>query len=185
MFKEESMMNMMKLLTVLALTLLLCGCGAKAEPVQTTAPTTAPTAQSVPPTEETPAQTEPAMQPVLARQLRDGTYEITVDSSSSMFRIVKCVLTVENGTMTADMTMSGQGYGFVFLGTGEEAAQAAEGEKIPFTLDAEGAKVFPVPVTALNEKINCAAWSLKKETWYDRELVFRSDLLPQEAFLEG
>ncbi len=40
-------------------------------------------------------------------------------------------------------------------------------------------------ITALNEKINCAAWSLKKEKWYDRELVFCSDLLPQEAFLEA
>lgn len=177
------MMKKMKLFAVLAMTLLLCGCGTKEEPVQTTAVPT--TAQTAPATETMPSQTEPARQPVLAQQLKDGSYEITVDSSSSMFKIVKCVLTVENGTMTADMTMSGQGYGFVFLGTGEEAAQAAQEEKIPFTLDAEGAKVFTVPVTALNEKINCAAWSLKKEKWYDRELVFCSDLLPQEAFLEA
>lgn len=179
-------MKTMHILMSLLLAALLCGCAAQKPPKQTTAPTVQTTvAQTTAQTQSATEQTEPALTPVLARQLRDGEYEITVDSSSSMFNIVKCVLKVENGTMTAAMTMSGQGYGFVFMGTGEEAAQASEEEKIPFQLDGDGAKVFTVPVTALNEKLNCAAWSLKKEKWYDRELVFRGDQLPQEAFLEA
>lgn len=125
-----------------------------------------------------------ALEPVLASQLNDGAYEIQVDSSSSMFQIVKCVLRVENGTMHADMTMSGQGYGYLYMGTGEEALAAPESEWIPFQLDEQGAKVFTVEVEALNQDIDCAAWSIRKETWYDRVLVFRSDLLPQQAFAE-
>ena len=48
--------------------------------------------------------------PVYGTDLKDGVYEIDVDSSSSMFKIVSCTLTVENGEMTAVMTMGGTGY---------------------------------------------------------------------------
>ena len=33
--------------------------------------------------------------------------------------------------------------------------------------------------------IDCAAFSKKKEKWYDRTLLFRADSLPAEAFAEG
>ena len=33
--------------------------------------------------------------------------------------------------------------------------------------------------------IDCSAFSKKKEKWYDRELVFRADSLPAEAFADG
>mgnify|MGYP006922412646 CR=1 FL=1 len=36
-----------------------------------------------------------------ADSLKDGVYSIEVDSSSSMFKIERCELTVETGTMTA------------------------------------------------------------------------------------
>ena len=58
------------------------------------------------------------MTPVTGSQIKDGTYDIKVDSSSSMFKITSCSLTVENGEMTAVMTMSGQGYLYVFMGKG-------------------------------------------------------------------
>ena len=121
-----------------------------------------------------------------AEQLVDGVYEdITVDSSSSMFNIVSCKLTVANGEMTAEMTMSGTGYSYLYMGTGEEATQASEKEYIPYTENAEGAHVFTVPVEALDTEIACAAFSKKKQEWYDRTLVFRADSLPQTAYTEG
>ena len=43
--------------------------------------------------------------PVTVEQLKDGEYEIEVDSSSSMFKITACTLTVDDGQMTARMTM--------------------------------------------------------------------------------
>lgn len=154
---------------------LLTGCGAKpAEPEIAVVSTTA--AATVP------EETVPPM--IYADQLAEGVYEITVDSSSSMFRVVHCQLTVSEGSMTAAMTMSGDGYGMVYMGTGEAALAADEASYIPFTLTETGAKVFTVPVEALNQALDCAAWSISKEKWYDRTLVFESVALPQEAFVQ-
>ena len=114
---------------------------------------------------------------ILPAQIADGTYEITVDSSSSMFHVVKCILNVENGTMTAAMTMSGDGYGKVYMGTAQEAAQAPEAEHICPETGKQQEVVFTVPVAALNQEIPCAAWSVRKGIWYDRVLVFRSSAI--------
>ena len=170
---------MKRIFAIFLAVLLLTGCGA--QPEETTVP---PTTETVPATTEAietvPEETEPPV--IYADQLVDGSYEIEVDSSASMFRVVKCVLTVENGTMTAAMTMSGQGYGYVYMGTSKEADQDTEENFIPFELDENGGKVFTVPVEALNMELDCAAWSIRKEKWYDRVLVFESALLPAEAF---
>lgn len=127
----------------------------------------------------------PGMVPVYADALQDGVYSITVDSSSSMFNITACELTVAEGTMTAVMHMGGTGYLYVFPGTGEEAAQAEESTLIPYAADGDGAHTFTLPVEALDAGLDCAAYSKKKEMWYDRTLVFRADSLPLEAFREG
>ena len=117
-----------------------------------------------------------------AADILDGSYEITVDSSSTMFNITKCTLTVSDGKMTAVMTMHGKGYLYLFMGKGEDAV---ESEYIPFAEDSDGAHTFTVPVPALDTPVDCAAFSKNKEKWYDRTLVFRSDLIPAEAFAEG
>lgn len=119
--------------------------------------------------------------PVTADMLQDGTYEINVESSSSMFNIVKAELTVADGKMTCAMTMSGKGYLYLFMGTGEEAAAASEDAYIPFE-EVEDEHVFTVPVEALDQETNCAAFSKRKGTWYDRTLVFSSEMLPEEAY---
>ena len=112
--------------------------------------------------------------------LSNGKYNIEVESSSSMFNIVNCVLDIAGDKMTADMTMSGQGYGYLFMGTSENApAEPNDENAIPFTLDAVGAKVFTIPVSALDTEIDCAAWSIKKQEWYDRKLTFKSDTAKQ------
>ena len=166
--------------------LLLTGCGAKPAVPETTAVSTTVSTTvetTVPETTETvPEETEPPV--IYADQLVDGVYEITVDSSSSMFRVVHCELTVSEGSMTAAMTMSGDGYGMVYMGTGEAALVADETSYIPFVLTEAGAKVFTVPVEALNMDLDCAAWSIRKEKWYDRTLVFESAQLPVEAFVQ-
>ena len=128
---------------------------------------------------------EEGMTPIDGSQVKDGVYDITVDSSSSMFQIVSCELTVENGSMTAQMTMGGTGYLYVYMGTGEQAANADESEYIPFDEDAAGAHTYTVPVEALDAGVPCAAFSKNKEKWYDRTLVFRADSLPTDAFAEG
>ena len=128
---------------------------------------------------------DPSMVPVYADALQDGVYSVTVDSSSSMFNITACELTVEQGQMTAVMHMGGKGYLYIYPGTGEEAARAEESALIPYAEDNEGAHTFTIPVEALDMGIDCAAFSKNKEMWYDRTLVFRADSLPAEAFQES
>lgn len=170
---------MKRIFALLLAVLLLTGCTQQPAESETTVP---PTTETVPETTETiPEETEPPV--IYADQLVDGTYEITVDSNASMFRVVHCELTVANGTMTAAMTMSGQGYGMVYMGTREEADLDSEENYIPFTQDENGGKVFTVPVEALNLEHDCAAWSIRKEKWYDRVLIFESAELPDEAYL--
>lgn len=125
------------------------------------------------------------MVPVYGESIKDGTYSVTVDSSSSMFQVTACELHVEQGRMTAAMTMGGTGYLYVYMGLGEEAVQASESDYIAFTENADGTHTFTVPVEALDMGIDCTAFSRKKQKWYDRVLVFRADSLPQDAFAES
>lgn len=125
------------------------------------------------------------MEAVYAESIKDGIYSITVDSSSSMFNITACELKVESGKMTAVITMGGTGYAYIFMGTSDEAENAAEDEYIGYSEDDTGKHSFTVPVEALNKEISCAAFSKKKEQWYDRLLVFRADSLPVDAYTSG
>ena len=128
---------------------------------------------------------EEGMTPVTGDQLVDGVYSVKVDSSSSMFSIADCQLTVENGQMTAVMTMGGTGYLYLYMGTGEEAAAAAESEYISPVENEKGEHTFTVPVEALDKGLDCAAFSKRKEKWYERTLVFRADSMPPEAFRDS
>lgn len=128
---------------------------------------------------------EEGMEPVYGDSIKDGVYDVTVDSSSSMFNIESCQLTVADGKMSAVMTMGGTGYLYLYMGTAEEAAAASEADFISFVENAEGQHTFEVPVEALDAEIDCAAFSKKKEMWYDRQLCFRADSLPMDAIAEG
>ena len=85
---------------LILLSLLMTACTAQPAPDPTTTPAPTPEAAQ----SETTA-VESTLSPVYADSLKDGSYTVTVDSSSSMFRIVDCTLTVENGQMSAEMTM--------------------------------------------------------------------------------
>ena len=116
------------------------------------------------------------MVPIAGDQVKDGEYDVEVKSSSSMFKITDCRLTVKDGEMTAVLTMSGTGYSQLFMGTGEEAVKADESAYIQ-AVDADGKCTFEIPVKALDEAIDCAAFSKKKEKWYDRKLAFLASSL--------
>lgn len=128
---------------------------------------------------------EDGMVPVGADSVKDGVYEVTVDSSSSMFKIFSCTLTVADGQMSAVMKFEGDSYTKVYPGTALEAAGAAEDAMIPAVTEEDGFYTFTFPVEALDQGIDCAAFSRRKEKWYERTLVFRADSLPLEAFAEG
>jgi hypothetical protein len=117
------------------------------------------------------------MVPITADRLNEGTYPVTVASSSSMFKIAGCELTVADGAMTAVLTMNSTSYLYLYMGTAEEAAAAPEEEFISAVETADGGTSFTVPVEALDKGIDVAAFSRKKEKWYSRTLVFRADSL--------
>ena len=128
---------------------------------------------------------EEGMAPVYPSELKDGTYEVEMKSSSSMFKVDRCELKVENGAMQAVLYMTSQSYLYLYAGTAQEAAKADEAYYIPREDAGDGMGSFTLPVEALDTGVSCAAFSKKKEKWYDRTLLFRADSLPQEAFLEA
>ena len=115
--------------------------------------------------------TEPLAAEPLPERLPDGVYSLAVDSSSPMFRVTRCVLRVEQGHMTAEMTLSGGGYSRLYPGRAAEAAQAPVEAWIQ--PQAGEKSIFFFPVAALDQPVNCAAWSSGREAWYDRVLTFR------------
>ncbi|MBO5279151.1 MAG: sirohydrochlorin cobaltochelatase [Lachnospiraceae bacterium] len=114
-------------------------------------------------------------------ELTDGIYSIEVESSSSMFKVESAELTIADGKMTAVITLSGTGYSKLYMGTGEQAASADEADCIPFAENAEGAYTYTIPVEALDQPIDCAAFSKKKGEWYERQLTFLSSTLSAAA----
>ena len=168
---------------------------AAAAPAATAAPTPSP--EPVPESSPAPANVataedmtaveevvEEGMVPVYAGSLREGVYPVTMKSSSSMFKADHCELRVEGGAMTARLYMTSAAYGWMYAGTALEAASAAEDALLPLT-EGEAGNYFDLPLGALDEGEPFAAYSFRKELWYDRSLLFRADSLPPEAFAEG
>ena len=124
------------------------------------------------------------MEPIPVSELQDGSYEIAVNCSSSMFKIASVTLMVEGGEAEAVLTMAGTGYLYVYPGTAQEAAEAKEEDYISFEEKEEGVHTFTIPVKELDAITPLAAYSKRKELWYDRNLAFVSTSLPASAFKE-
>lgn len=118
---------------------------------------------------------------VTANRIKNGTYSIEVDSDTSMFRIVDCQLTVTDSDMMAVMTLSGQGYQALYMGTAAQAL-ADESGQIDFTLK-DGRHAFSVNVAALNIDIGCAVCGTKSGNWFDHTIMFKSANIPDDAFV--
>ena len=138
------------------------------------------------------------MIPVFASDISEGEYEIETESSSSMFRITNAKIFVsetdgENPEklIRAKITLSGKSYTKLFLGTAVEASDASGVGEI-FPLRSSQAQnddanqnnepiAFEFPIPALNEPVKCAAFSKNKEKWYDRDILFDAESLPETA----
>lgn len=126
--------------------------------------------------------TKYGMLPIYSRDVEEGVYDVRVVSSSSMFRIVSARLTVGGDKLSADITLSGKGYSKLFMGTGAEAAKAEYEEFIGYEEDENGMYTYHIEeVDGLNKAIDCAAFSINKEQWYDRMILFDASSLPQNA----
>ncbi|MBP1566600.1 MAG: hypothetical protein J6A58_12710 [Oscillospiraceae bacterium] len=117
-----------------------------------------------------------------ASALNAGTYAgIEVESNSSMFKVTDCTINVEDEKIYATVTLNGKGYGKLFAGTAQEAQKADESLYSLFTENADGKYEYTIEIEALDKEVPCAAWSTRKEKWYDRTLVFKSDSLRDGA----
>ena len=128
---------------------------------------------------------EPTPTPTPEATVANGIYSMDVTSSSSMFKVVDCILTAKDGKMSAVLTLSGTGYGYLYMGTKEEAASADQSSWIPYQVNKEGKYTYTVPVEALDKEIAVAAYSIKKGIWYDRTLTFRSETMKKIADLNS
>ena len=102
----------------------------------------------------------------------DGTYEITADTDSSMFRVEACTLTVAAGEMTAAVSLPGQGFSRLYFGAAEDAASAPADQIYEYYLNDDGLYTFDIPVEALEKEIQVAAFGHRRDTWYDHTVVF-------------
>ena len=128
---------------------------------------------------------EPTPTPTPEATVANGIYSMDVTSSSSMFKVVDCILTAKDGKMSAVLTLSGTGYGYLYMGTKEEAASADQSSWIPYQVNEEGKYTYTVPVEALDKEIAVASYSIKKGIWYDRTLTFQSETMKKIADLNS
>lgn len=122
------------------------------------------------------------MKPIAAKDVKEGTYDVEMESSSSMFKIDKAVLKVSDGAMYVTLTLSGTAYPYLYAGTAKEAAKLDDASKyIAYETDKEGKYIYTLPVPALDDGFHCAAFSKNRAQWYDRMLLVRADSLPKAA----
>ena len=130
-------------------------------------------AQEAVPQNETPAEGEAATEATAeGTPLADGTYDIQVDTDSSMFRADSCTLTVKGDAYTVALTLPGEGFSRLYFGSAEEAAQADEALIYDYYLNNEGKYTFDLPVSALDEDLPIAAFGQRRDTWYDHVICF-------------
>ncbi len=119
-----------------------------------------------------------------ATDLKEGSYSVQASSSSSMFRIENALVTNDGKSLSAKLTLSGKGYSMLFLGRAEEAENAnADDSRISFPAEnQEGKLEFSIDFLALNKEFDLAAFSKKKQKWYDRKVTLFSDGIAAENF---
>lgn len=120
------------------------------------------------------------MTPISASEVKNGSFDIMVLSSSRFFKPELSSITSKDGELAALVNMKSKSYKYVYLGTAEEASKADESQLIPVTIDGEHSH-FEIPLKSLNSDVPCAAFSIKRQKWYNRNIVFDASSLPDKA----
>ena len=120
-----------------------------------------------------------SMTPVYPEDFDEGTYDVDALSSSQFFKITQAKLTNDGGSIKAVIRISSKSYAYVYPGTAAEAEAADKSKWIPAD-ESSGFGEFTLDVEALNKEMPCAAYSKKKAKWYDRDIAFIAESLPQE-----
>ena len=104
------------------------------------------------------------MTPIPGTALKDGVYEITVDSSSSMFNIVACTLTVADGKAVATVVWSSSKYDYMLV----------DGERYD-VLTTEPGSTFEIPVAAFDTELTVIGDTTAMSTPHEIEYTLNFD----------
>lgn len=111
----------------------------------------------------------------------DGIYSTTAETGASMFKVVGVKLTVKNGKMSAVITLSGEGYDYLYMGTATDAATHTGNwikysGSAAYTLDGETktGRTYEIPVSTLDTPLTIASHSERQKKWYDRTVTISS-----------
>lgn len=124
------------------------------------------------------ASEQEAAEQEVTQAIVDGTYDIEVDTDSSMFRCEECTLTVEGDTYTAALSLPGEGFSRLYFGSAEDAASASDDLIYDYYVNDDGLYTFDIPVETLDEDLPIAAFGQRRDTWYDHTINFH---VPDEA----
>lgn len=149
-------------------------------PGPSAAPTETPTSPTTPAPSTAPSQpARPAGVPA------DGVYTTTAETGTTMFRVVEIILTVKNGKMSAEITLSGTGYDYLYMGTAAEAAGnesqwiGCKDEQKSYIENGEEktGRSYIIPISTLDTPLAMASHSVKRDKWYDRSITVSSNNL--------
>ena len=149
-------------------------------PGPSAAPTETPTSPTTPAPSTAPSQpARPAGVPA------DGVYTTTAETGTTMFRVVEIILTVKNGKMSAEITLSGTGYDYLYMGTAAEAAGnesqwiGCKDEQKSYIENGEEktGRSYIIPISTLDTPLAMASHSVKRDRWYDRSITVSSNNL--------
>ena len=103
------------------------------------------------------------------KTLKDGTYKVKATTDRKMFYLypkekdpATVVLVKKNGKMTATITLTGDGYDYIYVGTPAQAKKAGKKKWIKYK-KVNGYYTFKIPVSALDKKITVTPHSSKYE----------------------
>jgi len=102
--------------------------------------------------------------------LKDGTYKVKATTDRKMFYLypkeknpATVILVKKNGKMTATITLTGDGYDYVYMGTPEQAKKADKSTWIKYK-KVNGYYTFKIPVSKLDKKLPITPHSSRYES---------------------
>lgn len=129
-----------------------------------------------------PSPSDPTV-PAETKDLKTGTWKVKSDTDNHMFYLYPktgtkySTLTVKGEgskkTMTATVTLNGEGYDYLYMGTALEAAKAPKNQWIKAKV-VNGYYTYTLPVSALDKNLTVSAHSKKKNSWFEHTIIFYS-----------
>ena len=120
--------------------------------------------------EEKDKESEEKVEPTEKKTLKDGTYKVKATTDRKMFYLypkesnpAEIILVKKNGKMTATITLTGEGYDYVYMGTPAQAKKAGKSKWIKAKI-VNGYYTFTIPVSELDKKLPLTPHSSKYES---------------------